>query len=246
MKMINETEVEKDPRHPVLEEIRNKCTALYGDKEEEKICQIQEEFRNGIESVNKFTPSVTFYGSALIGEDHPSYKQVYHLAFRIAKELKYNIFSGGGGGVMEAANRGAFEAGGVRSVGITIKLPNEQKANKYVTDEIPFEFFFSRQTTMSYSTEVCIFCPGGYGTLDELFEMLTLQHTGKIGKFPIILLGVDFWNPIKKLLEDDLLAKYKTIKTEDMNYFTITDDEDKILEIIKNSKMRDGSDALIE
>ena len=234
---------EKKLKYMALEQIRNGCMAINGSGEEEKICEIQQEFRQGLENISQFEPSVTFYGSALIKEDHPSYIQAQHLAYRISKELNYAILSGGGGGIMEAANRGAYEAGG-RSVGLTIKLPNEQKTNPYVNEEIPFNFFFARKTTMSYLTEVCIFCPGGYGTFDELFEILTLQHTNKIGKFPIVLLGVGFWEPIKEIMQKILFEKYHTIEEVDLNYFTITDDEDKILEIVKNSKLRDGKDAL--
>lgn len=208
-----------------------------------KLKMIQDEFHQGIETVNIFSPSVTFYGSTRVREGHPYYEKVRSLTFRIAKELGYAILSGGGPGIMEAANRGAFEAGG-RSVGLTIKLPNEQIANPYLTDEIPFHYFFTRQSIMSYSTEVCIFCPGGFGTLNELFEILTLQQTGKIGRIPVILFGSDYWSPIEKMIEENLLEKYQTISKEDMSLYIITDDEDAILGIIKNSKIRSGEDSL--
>lgn len=211
--------------------------------EEVKLKTIIEEFHKGIETVQKFNPSVTFYGSTRITEEHPYYKKVQNLTYRIAKELGYAVLSGGGPGIMEAANRGAFEASG-RSVGLTIKLPFEQVTNPYVTDEIPFHFFFTRQAAMSYSTEVCVFCPGGFGTLNELFENLTLQQTGKIGKIPVILFGSDFWNPINKMIKENLLEKYQTISEKDMGLYTIEDDENIILEIIKNSAMRSGLDSL--
>jgi hypothetical protein len=213
------------------------------NKEEEKLKIIQDEFRSGIETVKKFNPSVTFYGSAQISKDSESYKKVQNLTYKISKELGYAILSGGGPGIMEAANKGAYEAKGV-SVGLTIKLPNEQFTNKYVTDEIPFKYFFTRQLSMLYATEVCIFCPGGYGTLNELFEILTLQQTNKIDRIPIILFGSDFWNPIEKVMKEVLLDKYKTIVKEDLNLYIITDDEDEIFEIIKKSKIRDGEEAL--
>jgi len=211
--------------------------------EEVKLKTIIEEFHKGIETVQKFNPSVTFYGSTRITEEHPYYKKVQNLTYRIAKELGYAVLSGGGPGIMEAANRGAFEASG-RSVGLTIKLPFEQVTNPYVTDEIPFHFFFTRQAAMSYSTEVCVFCPGGFGTLNELFENLTLQQTGKIGKIPVILFGSDFWNPIDKMIKENLLEQYQTISEKDMRLYTIEDDENIILEIIKNSAMRSGLDSL--
>jgi uncharacterized protein (TIGR00730 family) len=210
---------------------------------EVKLKMIQEEFHKGIDTVNEFNPSVTFYGSTRIQEGQPYYDKVKNLTYRISKELGYAVLSGGGPGIMEAANRGAFEAGG-KSVGLTIKLPNEQIANPYLTDEIPFHYFFTRQSTMSYSTEVCIFCPGGFGTLNELFEVLTLQQTNKIGRIPVILFGSEFWNPIEKVIREILLEKYKTISNKDLELYSIKDDENEILEIVKNSKMRNGDDSL--
>ena len=232
------------PKKLTIDDIKEGCVTLYGDNDEEtKLCMIQEEFRQGIDMISEFTPSVTFYGSARLEETHPSYKQAQSLAYRISKELGYIVISGGGGGIMEAANRGAFEAGG-KSVGLTIRLPHEQMTNKYVTDEIPFYCFFARQVSLSYTTEVCVFCSGGFGTLNELFEMLTLQQTGKIGKIPVILLGVEFWTPLDTLIKEQLAEKYGVINLEDTELYTITDNEDEILKIISESRMRDGQDAL--
>jgi len=210
--------------------------------EEVKLEMIHEEFHNGISAARKFNPSVTFYGSTKLSEGHPYYEKVRNLTYRISKELGYAILSGGGPGMMEASNRGAYEAGG-KSVGLTIKLPNEQVTNPYVTDEIPFNFFFTRQSSMSYATEVCVFCPGGFGTMNELFEVLTLEQTNKIDKIPVILYGSDFWNPINETIKKVLLEKYGVIKEEDMNLYMIKDNDDEILEIIKNSKRRTGEDS---
>lgn len=211
--------------------------------EEIKLKMIQEEFHQGIDTVKKFNPSVTFYGSTRLKEDSEYYQKVKNLTYRIVKELGFAVLSGGGPGIMEAANRGAFEAGG-KSVGLTIKLPNEQITNSYVTDEIPFNYFFTRQSAMSYSTEVCVFCPGGFGTLNELFEILTLLQTNKIGKIPIILYISDFWNPLEKVIKEILLEKFKTVNDNDMKLYIITDNEDEILDIVKNSKIRNGEDSL--
>lgn len=213
------------------------------NNEEDKLIEIQKEFREGIDTVKDMGPSVTFYGSARLKEGSPEYTKAYNLASRIAKELKYIIISGGGPGIMEAANKGAYEAG-IESIGFTIKLPHEQGTNKYVTKSIPFNFFFARQLSMSYSTEACVFCPGGSGTLYEFFEILTLLQTGKIGPIPIILYGSEYWNPIKNLMQELLVEKYKTIAPNDINRFIVSDDEDQILEIIRNSKNRNGEDEL--
>lgn len=232
------------PRHIGIDDIKNGCMVLTnGDGEETKLCMIQEEFRNGIDTVKEFGPSVTFYGSARLKEDHPDYITARNLAFRIGKELGYIVMSGGGGGIMEAANRGANEAG-VKSVGLTIKLPHEQSTNPFVTNEIPFHFFFARQVCMSYTTEACIFCAGGFGTFDELFEILTLLQTGKIGKLPVILFGTEYWNPIIKVIKEVLSEKYNTISIDDFDLFTVTDDQDLVLDIIKKSKIRTGEDEL--
>lgn len=211
--------------------------------EEMKLVMIHDEFLQGLEMVKKFNPSVTFYGSTRLREGNEYYEKVRNLTYRISKELKYAILSGGGPGIMEAANRGAFEAGG-KSVGLTIKLPNEQGTNPFVKDTIPFNFFFTRQSSMSYSTEVCVFCPGGFGTLSELFEILTLQQTKKIGSIPVVLYGSDFWNPLEKVIRESLLEKYNTVNEKDLHIYTITDSDEEVLNIIKNSKIRTGEDSL--
>ena len=233
------------PGSLTLDDIKNGCIVLAGDEnaQEQKLCMIKEEFRNGIDSIKNITPSVTFYGSTRIKEENPVYQKVKNLAYRISKELNYAIITGGGPGVMQAANHGAHDAGG-KSFGLTIRLPREQSTNPYVKEEIPFEFFFARQVTMSYTTEVCIFCPGGFGTLYELFEILTDLQTGKIGAIPVILYGSEFWNPLLKIINEVLLEKYHTVSDKDIALFTVIDNEDEILEIVKNSKIRTGSDSL--
>ncbi|MCK9371516.1 LOG family protein [Candidatus Dojkabacteria bacterium] len=238
------TEIKYEPRHITTDDIKNGCITLSGGNgEETKLCMIQEEFRAGIDTVKDMGPSVTFYGSARLKPDHPEYIRAYKLANRIAKELGYVIISGGGAGIMEAANKGAFDAG-VESVGFTIRLPREQSTNPYVTKEVPFHFFFARQVSMQYTTEAVIYCAGGTGTMYEFFEMLTHLQTGKVGPIPVILYGTEFWTPVKKLLEEVFVEKYKTISASDLERFIVTDDENLVLEVVKNSKMRDGGDEL--
>ncbi len=241
---MDQDKIKYRPKHLTIDDIRSGCVTLSGDNDQEtKLCMIQEEFRQGIDIISELTPSVTFYGSARLEETHTSYIQARNLAFKISKELGYTILSGGGGGIMEAANRGAFEAGG-KSIGLTIRLPHEQTTNRYVTEEIPFYFFFTRQVSLSYTTEVCIFCAGGFGTFNELFEMLTLQQTGKIGRIPVILLGKEFWAPLENLINENLKDKYEVVAPEDTKLYVITDDEDEIIKIISESRMRDAQDAL--
>jgi len=230
------------PKHLTIEDIRNGCVTLYGDDNEEtKLCMVQEEFRQGIDIIKSFSPSVTFYGSARLTEDHESYQKAREIARRIVEETGAAILSGGGGGIMEAANRGAYEARG-KSVGLTIKLPHEQKTNKYVTDVIPFYFFFTRKVSMSYTTEACVFFPGGFGTFDELFEIITLVQTKKIEPVPIILFGKDYWGPFQLVIQQIMVEKYKTVDADNLGLYTITDDVDEVVNIIKQSKPRNGED----
>ncbi len=231
------------PKHLTINDIKDGCITLYGDNDEEtKLCMMQEELRQGIDTLQSYNPSVTFYGSARLKEDNPDYVRARKLAYRISKELGCAVLSGGGPGIMEAANRGAYEAGG-KSIGLTIKLPTEQHTNKYITEEIPFYFFFGRKTAMHYTTQACIYCAGGFGTFDELFEMITLKQTNKIGNVPIILYGTEFWNPIIKIIKEILVDKYNTVFEKELSLFTLTDDENEVIRIIKNAKPRDGQDA---
>jgi uncharacterized protein (TIGR00730 family) len=137
---------------------------------------------------------------------------------------------------MEAANRGAFEGKG-KSLGLNIKLPNEQNSNKYLTEEVDFDYFFTRKVCLTFSAEAYIYFPGGFGTLDELFEILTLIQTGKIEKRPVILVGKDYWNNLDIFIKESLLITEK-INEEDTELYTITDNEDEIIELIRNAPIR--------
>ncbi len=232
------TEPKFRPKKLTTEEIKNGCISLYGENTEEtRLCIEQEELRQGISMVEHYKHSATFYGSARLKEDNPWYQKARNIAYRIAKETGHAVLSGGGGGIMEAANRGAYEAGGA-SVGLTIQLPHEQKTNEYVKDVIPFYYFFTRRVAMSYVSEVVLFFPGGFGTYDELFELLTLKQTGRVPDISIVLVGVDFWTPLKNLVDEVMIKKYDTISEKEANIYTITDDEDEILKIVENSKRK--------
>jgi uncharacterized protein (TIGR00730 family) len=200
--------------------------------------KINAEIVDGLEFIRKHPRSVTFFGSARFEEGNPYYEKAKNLAGKIVKEIDYTVVTGGGPGIMEAGNRGAFEAKG-NSLGITIELPTEQRLNPYVTDSTDFYYFFTRKLTLAFSAETYVYFPGGLGTLDEFFEIMTLIQTGKIARVPIILVGDDFWKPIEKWLDEMLYQKFKTIDKKDLNLFTITEDEDKIIDIIKSAPLRE-------
>ncbi len=204
------------------------------DEIKNKISTISNEFQNGFNLIKKHPKSVTFFGSARTLEMEADYILARNLAKRIVTELpEYSIITGGSTGIMEAANRGAFEGGG-QSIGLNIKLPHEQKINQYLTDTIEFEYFFTRKVCLSFSAEAYIYFPGGFGTLDELFEILTLVQTKKIDKVPIILFGSDYWNNLNNFIKETLLKSEK-IDELDIDLYKITNNEDEVLDIIKNT-----------
>ena len=198
---------------------------------------INGEFESGFELIKKYPRSVTFFGSSRFTEDNEYFKQAAELSARIVKELNYAVVSGGGPGIMEAANKGAYEAGG-NSLGLIIKLPEEFPANKYLTDFREFSFFFSRKVILSFSAETYLFFPGGFGTMDELFEIVTLVQTKKIPRVPIILVGKKHWNKVDGFIRETLFADINSIDEEDMDIYKILDSGDEIIEIIKKAPLR--------
>jgi uncharacterized protein (TIGR00730 family) len=225
-------------RHITLDEIKKGCVEVAGDNANGvRICRVNKELEQGITEMERYDKAVTFYGSARFREGEEFYDRARKLGQRVAKELGYAIVTGGGPGIMEAGNRGAFESGG-KSIGLSIKLPMEQHNNEYVTDEVPFYFFFARKVALSFSSEVFVFFPGGFGTMDEMFEVLTLVQTGKLKPIPLIFYGTEFWGPFVNLFKTIMLDKYKTISPQDMDLFTVTDDDDLVIKIIKEAKLR--------
>lgn len=204
----------------------------------ERVSLIAREFKEGFSFLEDLPRSVTVFGGVNLGEDNLYYKKAESIAFRIAKELNYAVVTGGGPGIMEGANKGAFEAGG-RSAGLTIQLPREQIVNPYLTKHLDFYYFFSRKVCLSFAAEAYLFFPGGFGTLDEFFEVLTLVQTKKIEKVPLILVGHEFWDGIHDMMKKELLAR-GTIEEADLSLFTITDNDDEIIEIIKKAPIRNG------
>jgi uncharacterized protein (TIGR00730 family) len=203
---------------------------LSGTKHHNRTSRIASEFERGLQFIRRYEKSVTIYGSARFKPNNVHYKDARALAARFAKE-GYAVVTGGGPGIMEAGNRGAREAGGA-SIGLNIELPFEQIINPYVTDSMSFYYFFSRKTTMSFASEAYIYYPGGFGTLDELFEILTLIQTGKIRKIPIFLVGSDFWAPLEEFIENVIMRDHGAIDKKDLQLYTVTDDHDLIIKTV--------------
>ena len=203
----------------------------------ERVAQIAKEFTDGFKFLANYPKSVTFFGSTKVNEGDFYYDKARKLSARIVKELGYSIVSGGGPGIMEAADRGAYESNG-DSVGLLIKLPDTQPTNAYLKDSVSFYYFFARKVFLAFGAEVFIFFPGGFGTLDEFFEIITLIQTKKLQGAPLICYGSEYWNKLKDFFKEELLA-HGAIEQADLNLFTITDDEDEILRIIKSAPVRE-------
>lgn len=195
-----------------------------------------EELLAGFKATSEYPKSVTVFGSARTQEGTKYYEQARSLAGKICND-GYAILTGGGPGIMEAANRGAKEACGY-SLGFNIVLPNEQVINQYVTHGVDFRFFPARKTAMYFSAEAYLYFPGGFGTLDEFFELVTLIQTKKAPNTPIVLVGKDYWEPINEVIKSTLLDTFHTISTGDTNLYTITDNEEEILNIVRNAPLR--------
>lgn len=199
---------------------------------------VHDELEAGLKIIEENPKTITFFGSARLREGTVYYEMARELSKRIAKETGYVLLSGGGPGIMEASARGATEGGG-NPIGINISLPHEQHKNQYINKEIVCKHFFTRKTIMTFSAEAWIFFPGGYGTFDELFSILTLVQTGKIPRMPIILVGSEYWNELDSLIKKVMLEKYHTISENDTSLYTIIDDEEQILSIIKNTLVQE-------
>lgn len=200
-----------------------------------RVNTISAEFLSGFQFIKDTPKTVTFFGSARTLPEESDYQNAYTIGKGVA-QLGYAVVTGGGPGIMEAANKGAFEVDG-NSFGLTIQLPNEQVTNPYTNKVIDFRYFFTRKVTLTYAAEAYIYFPGGFGTLDELFEILTLVQTNKIQKVPIILFGSYFWKPLESFIKEFLVSNGK-IDEQDMHLFTVTDSVEEALEIIKNAPIR--------
>ncbi|MEA3323447.1 MAG: TIGR00730 family Rossman fold protein [Patescibacteria group bacterium] len=198
-----------------------------------RILKIQSEFVKGHDFLSKFDKAASIFGSARMGFDNKVYQEAEKLAYKLAKK-DFAVFTGGGPGIMEAANKGAHEAEG-RSVGININLPHHkitERKNSYITDSESFDFFFSRKVILSFASQVYIFFPGGFGTLDEFFEMVTLIQTKKTRPVPIILVNKEYWGPLLDWIRGVVWGKNRAIAEEDMDLFHLVDTAEEACDLI--------------
>ena len=201
----------------------------------QRLLRIQDELRNGFQALGRIGKAVSVFGSARTPRDDPRYEQARELARRLGEE-GFSIITGGGPGIMEAANQGAREAG-VPSVGLGIELPHEQGMNEYVDLALNFHYFFTRKVMfVRYASGFVVF-PGGFGTMDELFEAATLRQTEKIRYFPIVLVGSDYWGGLHTWLQDSMLAD-RYIVGEDLEAIAVCDDLDRVIEIVEDVEHR--------
>jgi uncharacterized protein (TIGR00730 family) len=203
-------------------------------EEAARVVRIGMEFIRGFRTLHFVGPCVTFFGSARFDEQHRYYALARDLAARISR-LGFTIMTGGGPGIMEAANRGAREAGGP-SVGCNIQLPHEQQPNRYVDRFVEFRYFFVRKVMLVKYSYAFVVLPGGFGTLDELFEALTLIQTGKIRNFRVVLMGVDYWRPLLDFIRGGMLAA-RTIGQADVDLILPTDDPAQAVAAIEGCKL---------
>jgi uncharacterized protein (TIGR00730 family) len=201
--------------------------------------KIMSEFVNGYEKLSSIGPCISIFGSARTPSNHPNYKLTVEIAKSVSKS-GYGIISGGGPGIMEAANKGAQEANGV-SVGLNIVLPFEQESNPYIDKDklIDFQYFFVRKVMFVKYAQGFIVMPGGVGTLDELFEAFTLLQTSKVNKYPIILVGVEYWNGLIEWIKNRLLKEHN-ISPEDLDLIEVVDTKDQVMECLNRFYIKDN------
>ena len=204
------------------------------------IFKVMSEFVEGYEKLNKVGPCVSIFGSARTKPENHYYQETEEIARKLALE-GFGIITGGGPGVMEAANRGAKSVGGA-SVGLNIELPMEQGSNPYIDIDnlMTFRYFFVRKTMFIKYAQAFVLMPGGFGTLDELFECLTLVQTRKIEKIPIILYGSEYWGGLIQWINQSLLEKEKNISPGDVDFLRVVDDVDMVVKIISEFYKKEG------
>lgn len=202
-----------------------------------RIFKIMSEFIDGFHFLADFKKTVTVFGSTNLPPKNKHYQEARKFGTLIAKK-GYTVITGGGPGIMEAANRGALEAGR-DSIGINIELPEGQRVNDYVNKPIGFNYFFTRKVMLSFSSEAYFFFPGGFGTLDEFFEMVTLVQTKKLGRrVPIIAVGKDYWQPLFNWITREVYGKYNAVKKEDLAIINIVDSAAEAVKLLDKLKKK--------
>lgn len=224
---------DKDMKPPFIQRSGNERIWLQGPKsrgfEFTFALEVFWEFIKGMRALHFSGPSVTVFGSARFKEGHRYYEMARMIGFEIANHIGMTVMTGGGPGTMEAANRGAKEAGG-HSVGCNIVLPHEQKENPYLDKFVKIKYFFVRKVLLVKYSYAFVILPGGFGTMDEFFETLTLVQTKKIDDFPIVVMGTEYYNPLREYLK--FMAEQGTISPEDMDLLLFTDDAHEAVEHI--------------
>ena len=218
---------------PKIEEIEKKYIKDIKSADVWSVFRIMADFVKGFDELGDLGPTVTIFGSARTPKDDFYYKEAVKLSSMLA-ERGFNIMSGGGPGIMEAANKGAAENGGVESIGLNIDLPHEQIANPYTTKELSFDYFFSRKVMLVKYSMAYIIMPGGFGTLDELFEALTLVQTRKLSGVKIIVIGTEFYQPLLDFIESRLLRD-GMIDANDLKMIKLTDSLECVVNEVESS-----------
>ena len=226
MKSKEERKIIEKFQHKTWNEIRTNDTWA--------IFKIMAEFVDGYEKLGKIGPCVSIFGSARTKPDNKYFKLAENIAFMLTQN-GYGVITGGGPGIMEAGNKGAHRGKGI-SVGLNIELPFEQFDNAYIDRDknLQFDYFFVRKVMFVKYAQGFVVMPGGFGTLDELFEAMTLIQTKKIGKFPIILVGKDFWNGLFDWVKKVLIQKYGNVSPEDLDLIKIVDTEQEVVDVLNN------------
>jgi uncharacterized protein (TIGR00730 family) len=218
-----------DNERKIREKLKHKSWNEIKTNDSWAIFKIMSEFVYGYENLSKIGPCVSIFGSARTKEDHPNYLLAQEIAFKLT-QYGYGVITGGGPGIMEAANKGAHLGKGP-SVGLNIDLPHEQTFNPYIDKDknLEFDYFFVRKVMFVKYAQGFIVLPGGFGTLDELFEAITLIQTDKIGQFPIIMVGTQYWKGLLDWIKGTLLEKNNNISKDDLNLFILVDTADEVV-----------------
>lgn len=226
----------RDPTSPDEELLEAESLAIVSLLDDEsRVERVDEELRRGFRTLAQVGKAVSIFGSARTPESDPFYEAARDLGRRLGEE-GFAVITGGGPGIMEAANRGASEAG-VPSIGLGIELPDEQDLNPWVDVPLDFHYFFTRKVMFVRYASAFVAFPGGFGTLDEMFEAATLRQTEKIRWFPIVLFGSSYWNGLVEWLRDPVQSEGK-VSAEDVSLIEVTDDPERVLELVRDVEHR--------